>query len=125
MAEESRWTTLGPADEVSPGTMKDFQPEGGRGVLVVNCEGRYYAIEDRCSHDDGPLADGEVVNGCQVECPRHGARFDAESGRALTLPAFRPVISFPVRLTGDGLLEADLSVEAPQLPPRPRRGNRR
>ena len=125
MAEESEWTTLGRADEVPPGTMKDFRPGDNRGVLVVNCDGRFYAIEDRCTHDDGPLADGEVVNGCQVECPRHGARFDAPTGRALTLPAFRPVSSFPVRVTHEGLLEADLSVEAPAPPPRPRRGPRR
>ncbi|MCA9831923.1 MAG: Rieske 2Fe-2S domain-containing protein [Dehalococcoidia bacterium] len=124
MTDETRWTTLGPADQIPPGAMKDFHPEGARSVLVVHCEGRFYAIEDRCTHDDGPLADGELVNGCQVECPRHGARFDPTDGRALTLPAIRPVASFPIRVSAEGVLEADLSVESP-TPPRPRRGHRR
>lgn len=124
MAEERHWTPVGPVHSIPPGTLQGFKTPEGRGVLVVNCDGRLYAIEDRCTHDDGPLADGELVHGCQVECPRHGARFDAVTGRALTLPAIRPVASFPVRITGDGMIEADLSIEPP-APPRPRRGLRR
>ena len=74
-------------------------------VGVYNIEGELYALEDRCSHDDGPLAEGdwEPDEGVVV-CPRHGARFDIRSGRALTLPAFRPVDTFPVRVE-DGLVK--------------------
>ncbi len=78
-------------------------------ILVVNCDGEILAMEDRCSHDDGDLADGELdVAACQIECPRHGARFDLRSGRPLTLPAYEPVDTFPVVLDGDTIkLEVD------------------
>lgn len=125
MAGHDTWTQLGAASDVPPGTKRGYQPNAGPGILVVNCEGRLYAIEDRCTHDDGPLAEGRLVDGCQVECPRHGARFDAATGRALTLPAIRPVASFPVRVSADGMLEADLTIEPPPPPARPRRGGRR
>ncbi len=74
-------------------------------VGVYNIEGELYALEDRCSHDDGPLAEGdwEPDEGVVI-CPRHGARFDIRSGRALTLPAFQPVDTFPVRIE-DGLVK--------------------
>ncbi len=61
----------------------------GRTVLVLWHEGQVYAIEDRCTHDDGPLAEGEVEDG-KIICPRHGARFDLATGRG-TLPAPKPV----------------------------------
>ena len=79
---------------------------GGIEVAVFYVEAAYYAIEDLCTHDDGPLAEGEL-DGCQVICPRHGARFDIRTGEALTLPAYRPVESFPVRIdAGRVVLEA-------------------
>jgi len=120
----TNWTAIGSADDVPPGAMKDLEAPHGRRILVANCEGRLYAIEDRCTHDDGPLGEGDLVNGCEVECPRHGARFSFETGKALTLPAIRPVASYPVRVTDDGVLEVDLSVEPPAPPRRPRPGRR-
>ncbi len=116
-----QWVVVGRAADVPPGTMKDFSIDEKKSVLVANCDGRLYAIEDRCTHDDGPLAEGTIVNGCQVECPRHGAHFDLQSGKALTLPAIRPVASYPVRVSDDGGIEVDVNVESP-TPPRPRRG---
>jgi len=68
---------------------------GGIEVAVFFVGGEYYAIEDICTHDDGPLAEGEL-DGCQLICPRHGARFDIRTGEALTLPAYRPVESYRV-----------------------------
>ena len=65
-------------------------------IAVYNVDGRYYAIEDRCTHDGGELASGEV-EGCQVICPRHGARFNIKTGEALTAPAYEPVHSFPLK----------------------------
>ena len=66
-------------------------------IGVYNCGGNLYAIEDRCSHDDGPLAEGEwEPEECAVICPRHGSRFDIPSGRPLTLPAYLPVETYPV-----------------------------
>ena len=71
-------------------------------IGVFNCRGEYFAIEDRCSHDDGPLAEGEFDAGtCTVECPRHGSLFDLRTGRPKTLPAYQPVETFPVRVEED------------------------
>jgi 3-phenylpropionate/trans-cinnamate dioxygenase ferredoxin subunit len=71
-------------------------------VGVFNCGGAIYAMENRCSHDDGPLADGTLdLPGCTIECPRHGSVFDLRSGRPLTLPAYRPVATFPVVIESD------------------------
>ncbi len=71
-------------------------------ILVVNVDGEILAIEDRCSHDDGDLGEGDVDSDrCAIECPRHGALFDLRSGKALTLPAYKAVATFPVTLDGD------------------------
>jgi 3-phenylpropionate/trans-cinnamate dioxygenase ferredoxin component len=64
-------------------------------VLVLRTESGFWAIEDRCSHDDNELFGGEVV-GKEIKCPRHGARFDLESGQALCLPAVRAVRTYQV-----------------------------
>jgi 3-phenylpropionate/trans-cinnamate dioxygenase ferredoxin subunit len=66
-------------------------------IGVFNCEGTVFAIEDRCSHDDGPLVEGSLdKESCTVECPRHGSRFDLRTGRPLSLPAYEPVDTFSV-----------------------------
>jgi 3-phenylpropionate/trans-cinnamate dioxygenase ferredoxin subunit len=66
-------------------------------IGVYNCSGRFYAIEDRCSHDDGPLCEGDwEPEACVVVCPRHGSRFDLESGIPMSLPAFAAVATYPV-----------------------------
>ena len=72
-------------------------------IGVYNCEGRLLALEDRCSHDDGPLGEGEwEPEACVVVCPRHGSRFDLESGIPMTLPAFQAVPTYPVSVREDG-----------------------
>ena len=89
-----------PADELPPGELKIVHA-GQISVGVYNLDGEYYAIEDRCSHDDGPLCEGEFDSETGVVvCPRHGANFDIRTGRALTLPAFVPVEVYPVRVVG-------------------------
>ena len=72
---------------------------GGRSIAVANVEGELYAIDNLCTHDGGPLGDGRLV-GSRVICPRHGAAFDARSGRALTLPAVRGVRAYGVTVEG-------------------------
>jgi len=72
-------------------------------VVVINLGGKYFAMADVCTHDDGPLGDGDI-DGCEIICPRHGARFDLKSGEALTLPAVKATQVFPVR-EKDGKLE--------------------
>ena len=73
-------------------------------VGVYNLNGEYYALEDRCSHDDGPLCEGDfdAEEGVAI-CPRHGARIEICTGRPLSLPAVFPVETFPVRVE-DGLV---------------------
>ena len=80
---------------------------GELAVCVYNIGGELFAIEDRCSHDDGALCEGDwdPEEGVVV-CPRHGASFDLRTGDALTLPAFEPVATFPVRVEGGNVVVA-------------------
>jgi|SRR5579859_6263121 len=86
----------------------DELPVGSRAVIevnehyiaVFNVDGHYYAIEDCCTHDDGPLAEGELY-GTVIECPRHGATFDITTGAVLSLPAVKPVPHYETRVMGN------------------------
>jgi 3-phenylpropionate/trans-cinnamate dioxygenase ferredoxin subunit len=78
-------------------------------VALFNLGGEIYAIEDVCTHDSGPLVEGEIVNEHQVQCPRHGARFDVRTGAALSFPAFEATAAYAVRIEGqDVLIESPL-----------------
>ncbi len=95
---------MGPVEELPPGEVKIVRA-GELAIGVYNLNGEYYAIEDRCSHDDGPLAEGDFdVEEAVAICPRHGARFDIKTGRALSLPAYQPVEAFEV-FVEDGLIK--------------------
>ena len=109
---DDTYTVLGLAAEIVAGKTRDYQV-GEHSILVANCNGTFYAIEDRCTHDDGPLADGRLYQ-CQVECPRHGAKFDMKTGKATALPAFSPVASYPCRVNDKGEIEVSLEVAKPQ-----------
>jgi 3-phenylpropionate/trans-cinnamate dioxygenase ferredoxin subunit len=90
-----------PLSELPPGSMKLIEVDGDE-VGIFNCGGNLYAIEDRCSHDDGPLAEGSFdPDTCTVECPRHGSLFDLRTGKPKTLPAYVPVETFPVVVEDD------------------------
>ena len=94
-------------DELPEGEMRLVESDG-RKIGVFNCGGELFAIEDRCSHDDGPLAEGEFdADACTVECPRHGSLFDVRTGRPKTLPAYQPVETFEVRVD-DGEVTLEL-----------------
>ncbi|MBK5231849.1 MAG: non-heme iron oxygenase ferredoxin subunit [Thermoleophilia bacterium] len=93
-----------PVSELAPGERKIVEHEG-EPIAVFNCEGEFFAIEDRCSHDDGPLAEGEWDCAARtVECPRHGSLFDLRTGKPKTLPAFQPVRTFPVEITDETII---------------------
>ena len=77
------------ATELLPGGKKLLDIDG-RAVALFNVDGTFYAIDDVCTHDGGPLAEGEL-EGCEIVCPRHGARFDVRTGAVLCMPAFEPV----------------------------------
>ncbi len=90
-----------PISELPPGVSRLVEWEDLE-IGVFNCAGTVYAIEDRCSHDDGPLVEGEFdQEACTVECPRHGSLFDLKTGKPKTLPAYIPVDTFPVIIEDD------------------------
>jgi 3-phenylpropionate/trans-cinnamate dioxygenase ferredoxin subunit len=98
-----------PLDELPDGSMR-LIPANGATVGLYRCAGQLYAIEDRCSHDDGPLCEGEWdQQACEVECPRHGSRFDLRTGAPLSLPAYLPVDTYPVRVRDDGMIVIELT----------------
>ena len=86
-------------DEIPAGGRKSIIVDD-RPALLVRIENGYYAFEDVCTHDGGPLGEGEVV-GDTVECPRHGARFDVRTGRVRALPAVVPIKTYPLEVEGD------------------------
>jgi 3-phenylpropionate/trans-cinnamate dioxygenase ferredoxin subunit len=98
---------VSPVEELPPGSVKIVYA-GSLAVGVYNLNGEFYALEDRCSHDDGPLCEGDfdAEEGVAI-CPRHGANIDIRSGRALTLPAVEPVNTFPVRVV-DGIVKVQV-----------------
>jgi 3-phenylpropionate/trans-cinnamate dioxygenase ferredoxin subunit len=95
------------ADELPPGEARIVET-ADRKIGVFNAGGELYAVEDRCSHDDGPLAEGLFDPEARtVECPRHGSLFDLTTGRPRTLPAYIPVETFPVRVE-DGVIKLEV-----------------
>jgi 3-phenylpropionate/trans-cinnamate dioxygenase ferredoxin component len=87
------------ADAPHEGEVGVFEVEG-RSLCVANVAGELFAIDNICTHDGGPLGEGSLWQG-QVECPRHGARFDLKTGRPVTLPAVTPVKTYEVQVEGD------------------------
>lgn len=94
------------AADIPPGTMK-LVTVGAARVALCNVEGTFYAVEDVCTHDDGPLGEGSL-KGSRLECPRHGGQFDVRTGAAVRMPAVVPVRVFPVKVVG-----GDVVVEEP------------
>src|SRR5690606_6721231 len=91
MSEEKTKIPVCPVSELEPGDRKIIEHEG-EFLAVLNCAGTLFGIEDRCSHDDGPLAEGDLdQEECTVACPRHGSIFDLRTGKPKTLPAYQPV----------------------------------
>jgi 3-phenylpropionate/trans-cinnamate dioxygenase ferredoxin component len=96
-----------PVDELPPGAKRVVDWEDLE-IGIVNCNGDILAIEDRCSHDNGDLMEGDVdVDKCTVECPRHGSLFDLRTGKPLTLPAYVPVDTFAV-VVEDGVIRVEV-----------------
>ncbi len=94
--------------EIPPGERLLVEVDG-LPIAIFNVDGKYYAIGDVCTHDDGPLGDGELENH-HIICPRHGARFDIRNGKALTLPAVVDIPWYPARAV-DGWVEIGLPKE--------------
>lgn len=96
------WIDVSPQHEFVPGDWRLLDVDGTR-VAVFNLKGEYYAIEDVCTHDGGILTGG-IVEGEQIVCPRHGARFSIKTGLVLAPPAYEDVATFPVRVQ-DGMVQ--------------------
>ncbi len=94
----SEFAAVAQVDQVPEGTLKVFRMNGRR-IAVSRVGGAFYAIDDLCSHDDGPLGEG-TLKGDEVECPRHGARFSVRTGAATRMPAVTPVAVHEVRVEG-------------------------
>ena len=94
------------ADAIGPGHVQVIEVDG-QPIALCNVDGSVYAIDDVCTHDDGPLDQGEL-DGAQIECPRHGGRFDVRTGKATRLPAVMAVHRFTVEVRDGGIyLDAD------------------
>jgi 3-phenylpropionate/trans-cinnamate dioxygenase ferredoxin subunit len=90
--------------EIPPGGKKLVDLDG-RAIALFNVAGDFFAIDDVCTHDGGPLAEGEL-EGAEIRCPRHGARFDVRTGKALCFPAFEPVETLAVDVRGEEIYVA-------------------
>ena len=99
------WVRVASTDDLAAGAAKVVEAGGKRLALCNTGEG-FFAIDDMCTHDRGPLDQGKLI-GNRIECPRHGAQFDVTTGRAVVLPAVRPVKTYPTRVE-DGQVEVEV-----------------
>jgi len=80
-----------------------FFTVGEESLVLLNIDNKFFALADKCSHDDGPLGDGQVDN-CEIICPRHGAKFQLSTGKATKMPAIIDIPAFPVKIVNDQIL---------------------
>lgn len=97
--ENLEWITVATTGDLPNGARRIVEIDG-QPVAVFNIAGQYFAIADVCSHDDGPVAEGELGE-YEIECPRHGARFDVRTGKVLSFPAIVDIPAYQVRVEGD------------------------
>ena len=105
----TRWIRVGRLDDLSPGQVRTLDAEDQPVAVCRATDGQVYAVEDVCTHDDGPLGEGQL-DGFQIECPWHGARFDIRTGQVLCMPAVVDIRTFPVRVE-DGEIFVGLEEE--------------
>lgn len=98
------WTRLCGVADLPQGGARVFTV-GGTTLAAARSGSAVFVLENRCSHDDGPLGEGRLANdGREIECPRHGARFDLATGRATRMPAVSAIEAFPAKVEGDDVL---------------------
>ena len=97
------WLRVCPVEDLPPLCARTFDA-GGVSVALARSGDTVFALENRCSHDDGPLGEGRLAaGGAEIECPRHGARFDLATGRPSRMPAVSPIERFPAKVEGGGV----------------------
>ncbi len=97
----AEWIKVATLEECPPGSLRSTMV-GIDPVVIANVDGTVYAAVDRCSHEDLPLSDGEM-EGANLVCTYHGARFDITTGAPRGLPAVKPIKTFPVEVREDGI----------------------
>jgi 3-phenylpropionate/trans-cinnamate dioxygenase ferredoxin subunit len=108
--EESRieYIEIAPASELPNGERLFIEVEG-KAIVIFNIAGQLFAIGDICTHDDGPLGDGDL-EGFNIVCPRHGGEFDVQTGKAVQLPAVVDIPAYPVKVA-DGMIQVGMPKE--------------
>jgi len=94
-----KYQTVAKTSDIAPGTVRVFDVDG-QAIAVANVGGQFYAFADVCTHDGGPVAEGEL-DGCVIECPRHGAHFDITTGAVLSMPAVVDLPVYGLEVQGD------------------------
>lgn len=100
---------IAPASELPNGERLFIEVEG-RSIVIVNIAGQFFAIADICTHDDGPLGDGDL-EGYNIVCPRHGGEFDVRTGQAVQMPAVVDIPAYPVKVA-DGMIQVGIPRES-------------
>ena len=108
--EESKieYVDIAPASELPNGERLFFEIEG-KPIVIFNIAGQFFSIGDICSHDDGPVGEGDV-EGFTITCPRHGGEFDLQTGKAVQLPAVVDIPAYPVKVV-DGMIQLGIPKE--------------
>ena len=101
----NNWIRVCARSELLPGEFK-IAWDGDVAIAVFNIDGELYAVEDVCTHDGGDLATGDL-HGYEIECPRHGARFDVRTGAVLCPPAYEPIAKFPAKVENGAVYTRD------------------
>jgi len=106
--ENIEFVEIAPASELPNGERLFVEVEG-ESIVIFNIAGQFFAIGDICSHDDGPLGDGDL-EGYNIVCPRHGAEFDVRTGEVKSMPAVVDIPAYPVKVEG-GMITIGLPKE--------------
>ena len=99
---------IAPVSEL-PNGERLFLEVGGRAIVIFNIAGQLFAIGDICTHDDGPLGDGDLED-YNIVCPRHGGEFDVRTGKVMQMPAVVDIPAYPVKVV-DGMIQIGLPKE--------------
>ncbi len=113
--EEDDFVKVGDTNDIQPSQMKEVQVDG-ESICIVNVEGKYYAIGNICTHEGGPLADGNL-EGYEVECPWHSSKFDVRTGEVKEPPASEPEPVYQIKVDGNNILIKKQDSKKSKSPP--------